>query len=468
MSRKKKSLPILENIEILDAGAEGKTIARVDDMVLFVSNAVPGDIVDVQLTRKKPTFMEGRPVKMHKESDKRVPSFCPYFGTCGGCKWQNVGYEHQLFYKHKQVKDNLERIGHLQLPEMEQILGAPATEYYRNKLEFTFSDRKWLTELQADNDGELDMRGVGFHIPGRFDKIIDIDHCYLQAEPSNSIRNAVKEFTLSKGYDYQNLKFHKGFMRNLLIRTSSNGEVMVVVIFGREEKETREELLNFLKDKFPEITSLMYVINEKLNDSMADQDVILYSGRDHIFEEMEGLKFKIGPKSFYQTNSEQAYNLYKITRDYAGLTGNEVVYDLYTGTGTIANFVASKAKKVVGVEYVPEAIEDAHVNAEINAISNTIFFAGDMKDVLNDAFIETHGRPDVIITDPPRMGMHPDVVATILRARPQKVVYVSCNPATQARDLQMMDADYRITRVRPVDMFPHTHHVENVVLLELR
>lgn len=459
---------MLENVEILDAGSEGKTIARVNDVVVFVTNAVPGDVVDIQVTRKKSTFMEGYPIKIHTKSEKRADAFCPYFGVCGGCKWQNVGYEHQLFYKHKQVKDNLERIGHLELPEMEQILGAPATTYYRNKLEFTFSDRKWLTEVQKDNDGELDMRGVGFHIPGRFDKIIDIDHCYLQAEPSNSIRNLVKEFTLARGYDYQNLKFHKGLLRNLLIRTSSNGEVMVVVVFGRNDETERIELMEHIKSNFPQITSLMYVINEKVNDSLSDQEILLYSGRDHIFEEMEGLKFKIGPKSFYQTNSDQAYNLYKITRDFAGLTGNEVVYDLYTGTGTIANFVSRQAQKVVGVEYVPEAIEDAHVNSEINGISNTLFFAGDMKDVLNDEFIATHGRPDVIITDPPRMGMHPDVVATILRAAPKKVVYVSCNPATQARDLQLMDQQYKISRVRPVDMFPHTHHVENVVLLELR
>ncbi len=466
--RKKKSLPILENIEILDAGSEGKTIARLDEMVIFVTNAVPGDIVDIQVTRKKSTFMEGHPIKLHKPSEKRVESFCPYFGTCGGCKWQNVGYEHQLFYKQKQVKDNLVRIGHLDLPDMEPILAAPKTEYYRNKMEFTFSDRKWLTQVNADNDGDIDMRGIGFHIPGRFDKIIDIDYCYLQDEPSNSIRNAVKKFTLENGYDFQNLKFHKGLMRNLLIRTSSNGEVMVVVIFGRDEEEARVKLLEMLKHEFPVITSLMYIINEKLNDSFGDQDIILYSGRDHIFEEMEGLKFKIGPKSFYQTNSDQAYNLYKITREYAGLTGEEVVYDLYTGTGTIANFVAKSAKKIIGVEYVPEAIEDAHVNSSINNIENTLFYAGDMKDVLNDAFIAEHGKPDVIITDPPRMGMHPDVVATILRAAPQKVVYVSCNPATQARDLQLMDHQYKITRVRPVDMFPHTHHVENVVLLELR
>jgi len=468
MSRKKKSLPILEQVEILDAGSEGKTIARVNEMVLFVTNAVPGDVVDVQLTRKKSTFLEGYPVKIHKKSDQRTDAFCAYFGVCGGCKWQNVGYEHQLYYKQKQVKDNLVRIGHLDIPEMEPILGAPETSYYRNKLEFTFSDRKWLTDNEAGNTGELDMRGLGFHIPGRFDKIVDIDHCYLQAEPSNSIRNAVKKFTLENGYDFQNLKFHKGSLRNLMIRTTSTGETMVVVSFGRDEKELRLELLEFIKTSFPEITSLMYVINEKLNDSMADLDVLLHSGQDYITEEMEGLKFKIGPKSFYQTNSDQAYNLYKITREYAGLTGNEVVYDLYTGTGTIANFVAKKAAKVIGVEYIPEAIEDAKVNANLNGIENTVFFAGDMKDVLTADFIKEHGQPDVIITDPPRSGMHPDVVETILRAEPKRVVYVSCNPATQARDLQLMSHKYEIKRVRPVDMFPHTHHVENVVLLEIR
>ncbi len=467
MSRKKKALPIIEQVEILDAGSEGKTIARVNELVLFVTNAVPGDVVDVQLTRKKSTFLEGYPVKIHKKSEKRAEPFCEYFGVCGGCKWQNVGYEHQLFYKQKQVKDNLERIGHLNLPEMEPILGAPETQYYRNKLEFTFSDRKWLTEQVADNDGTLDMRGVGFHIPGRFDKIIDIDHCYLQAEPSNSIRNAVKKYCLENGYDFQNLKFHKGLMRNLLIRTTSTGETMVVVVFGRDATEQRIALLEFIKSSFPQITALMYVINEKVNDSMADLTVIPYSGQDFITEEMEGLKFKIGPKSFYQTNSDQAYNLYKVTRDFAGLTGNEVVYDLYTGTGTIANFVARNAAKVVGVEYIPEAIADAHHNSELNGLKNTLFFAGDMKDVLTADFIAEHGKPDVIITDPPRMGMHPDVVNTILAASPKKVVYVSCNPATQARDLQLMAHQYKIARVRPVDMFPHTHHVENVVLLEL-
>lgn len=454
----------MENVEILDAGAEGKSIARVNDMVLFVTNAVPGDVMDVQLTRKKPTFMEGHPVKLHKPSPKRVESFCPYFGTCGGCKWQNVGYEHQLFYKQKQVKDNLERIGHLELPPMEDILAAPKTKFYRNKLEFTFSDRKWLTSADSFEEGS-DLRGVGFHIPGRFDKIVDIDMCFLQDEPSNSIRNEVKRFTLENGYDFQNLKFHKGLMRNLMIRTTSTREIMVLVIFGRDEVEPREKLLDFIHTSFPQITSLQYVINEKVNDSFADLDIILYKGRDYILEEMEGLKFKINAKSFYQTNSEQAYNLYKVTRDYAGLKGDEVVYDLYTGTGTIANFVARQAKKVVGVEYVPEAIVDAVENSKMNGIDNTIFFAGDMKDVLTSNFIAEHGKPDVMIVDPPRSGMHPDVVQTILEAAPEKVVYVSCNPATQARDMQMMAHMYKIERVRAVDMFPHTHHVENVALL---
>lgn len=468
MSRKKKSLPVIEGVEIIDAGAEGKSIARVNDMVVFVTQAVPGDQVDLQITRKKSSFMEGYPVKIHRESSDRVEAFCAYFGVCGGCKWQNMSYAAQLKYKQKQVLDHLTRIGHLDLPEIEPIVEAPETQYYRNKLEFTFSDRKWLTESNADNAGDLDMRGLGFHIPGRFDKIVDIDHCYLQAEPSNSIRNAAKKFALENQYDFQNLKFHKGLLRNIIIRTTSTAETMVVVVFGRDEPEPISRMMDHLASQFPDITSLQYIVNTKVNDSIHDLEVHLWKGREYIEELMEGLRFKIGVKSFYQTNAEQAYRLYDLAREYADFKGDEVVYDLYTGTGTIANFIAKSVRKVVGVEYVPEAIEDAKENSRINGVDNVLFFAGDMKDVLTNDFIRTHGKPDVIITDPPRSGMHPDVVKTILDASPQKVVYISCNPATQARDLQLMDEHYVVERVRPVDMFPHTHHVENIVLLTKR
>lgn len=467
MARGKK--PLLENVEIKKIAAEGKSIAYVDEKVLFVPNTVPGDIVDVQVTRKRKSFLEGFIVNVRKYSDIRTEPFCAHFGICGGCKWQNLPYNLQIEFKQQEVIDNLQRIGKVELQNVAPIIGSPNTTYYRNKLEFTFCNKRYLTREEIAEGNELNRTpAVGFHVPGLFDKVIDIDTCYLQAEPSNAIRNFIREYALARDLSFYDIREQSGFLRTLIIRTSSTGEVMVIVTFGREERENREALLRALQEHFPEITSLMYVINEKLNDTITDQDVVCFHGQDHIFEQMEDLKFKIGPKSFYQTNSEQAYNLYFKTRELAGLTGKEVVYDLYTGTGTIANFIARKAQKVVGIEYVPEAIEDAKVNSALNGIDNTLFYAGDMKDVLNEEFIARHGRPDVIITDPPRAGMHKDVVDTILKAAPERIVYVSCNSATQARDLNLMDADYKVMAVQAVDMFPHTHHVENIVLLQRR
>lgn len=459
--------PLLENIEIQKIAAEGKSIAYIEEKVLFVPNTIPGDIVDVQVTRKRKNFMEGFVVKTHKLSDIRVEPFCSHFGVCGGCKWQNLPYEKQLAFKQQEVTDNLQRIGKVELPTISPIIGSEKIRDYRNKLEFTFCSKRFLTREEISRDLDIERTpALGFHVPGLFDKVVDIDTCYLQGSPSNEIRNFIKRFALNNDLSFYNIRDKEGFLRTLIIRTSSTGEVMVIVTFFHENIEKREALLNALVKEFPQITSLMYVINEKANDTITDQEVICYQGNDHIFEEMEGLKFKIGPKSFYQTNSSQAYNLYCKTRELANLTGNETVYDLYTGTGTIANFVARQAKRIVGIEYVPEAIEDATVNSAINGITNTLFYAGDMKDVLNAEFIRQHGHPDVIITDPPRAGMHPDVVQTILNAAPERIVYVSCNSATQARDLQLMDEAYRVTAVQPVDMFPHTHHVENIVLLE--
>jgi 23S rRNA (uracil1939-C5)-methyltransferase len=476
MARKKKQLPILENITITDVAAEGKAIAKVDGLTVFVPYVVPGDVVDIQLGRKKNSYAEGKAIKFHSYSPERAEAFCTHFGVCGGCKWQVLPYDKQLAYKQKQVTDNLTRIGKIELPSLQSppegdlggsILGAPKTTFYRNKLEFTFSNKKWLTETQIKS-GETfnNMNAVGFHIPGMFDKVLDIDKCWLQNDISNQIRNAIRAFCLENNYSFFDLRNQHGLMRTLIIRTSSIGEIMAIVVFYEDDTEKRDKLLAYLAETFPQITSLLYIVNQKANDTITDQQVNVWKGRDHIFEEMEGLRFKIGAKSFYQTNSEQAYNLYKITRDFAQLSGNELVYDLYTGTGTIANFIARSAKKVIGIEYVPEAIEDAKENSHINGIKNTLFFAGDMKNVLNADFIAEHGRPDVIITDPPRAGMHDDVIEAILFAEPQRVVYVSCNPATQARDLSLLDEKYQIVRVQPVDMFPHTHHVENVVLLE--
>lgn len=465
MGRKRK--PAIENLEIVDIAAEGKAIGRYNDVVVFVPQVIPGDVVNIQVNKMRKNYMEGFVTKLVTPSPLRVEPFCEHFGVCGGCKWQHLPYDMQLHYKHKQVVDQLTRIGHLEMPEISPILGSAKVENYRNKLEYTFSSKRWITIEEVETNADIEQpNALGFHIPGMFDKILAIENCHLQSEPSNAIRLAVRDYTLANGYEYFDIRNQNGLMRNLIIRTSTTGEVMVIVVFYYENEERRTPLMNHLKEQFPQITSLQYIVNTKGNDSITDQEVILFSGKDHIIEEMEGLKFKVGPKSFYQTNSEQAYELYKITRDFAGLTGNEVVYDLYTGTGTIANFVASKSKKVVGVEYVPEAIEDAKVNAEINGITNATFYAGDMKDVLNDRFIDENGHPDIIILDPPRAGIHDDVASTILRAMPDRIVYVSCNPATQARDIALLAHAYEVKRVQPVDMFPHTHHVENVVLLD--
>lgn len=459
----------MENVEIIDVAAEGKSIAKVDGMTVFVPFVVPGDVVDIQLTRKRSSFAEGRVVRFTKQSENRIEPFCEYFGTCGGCKWQMLPYEEQIRFKQKQVVDNLTRIGKVELPEISPILGAPDTKFYRNKLEFTFSNKRWLTESEISSDREFtQMNGLGFHIPGMFDKVLDIEKCWLMDDLSNRIRNSVREFCLRNDFSFFDIRNQNGLLRTMIVRNSSIGEWMVIISFYDDDEEKREKLLNHIADSFPQITSLQYVVNQKGNDTIGDLDVIVWKGEDCIYEEMEGLRFKIGPKSFYQTNSKQAYHLYQVAREFAGLTGTELVYDLYTGTGTIANFVAHDAKRVIGIEYVEEAIEDAKVNAQINNIGNTFFFAGDMKDILDEEFIAEHGRPDVIITDPPRAGMHDDVVKTILFADPLRIVYVSCNPATQARDLNLLDPKYRVTRVQPVDMFPHTHHVENVVLLERR
>ena len=472
MSRKKKALPLLERITITDVAAEGKALAKVNDLVVFVPYVVPGDVVDLQVKRKKNKYAEAVAVKFHEYSPQRAEPFCQHYGVCGGCKWQCLTYADQIKYKQKQVTDNLTRIGKVELPEISPILGSEKTEFYRNKLEFTFSDKRWLTEEEVKADVQYDqMNAVGFHIPGAFDKVLAIEKCWLQDDISNQIRNTIRDYAYEHGLAFYNIRNHEGLLRNLMIRTSSTGELMVLLqvrVSDKKDVESTKELLAHVAEKFPQITSLLYVVNNKCNDTINDLDIEVFKGNDHIFEEMEGLRFKVGPKSFYQTNSEQAYNLYKVARDFAGLTGDELVYDLYTGTGTIANFVSRKAKKVIGIEYVPEAIEDAKVNSAINNITNTLFYAGDMKDMLTQDFINEHGRPDVIITDPPRAGMHNDVIDVILFAEPKRIVYVSCNPATQARALQLLDVKYKVVAVQPVDMFPHTHHVENVVLLEKR
>lgn len=469
LGRKKKQLPLYEKVKITDIGAEGKAIARHEGIVLFTTHVVPGDIVDLQVTKKRTKYEEAKVVKIHKYSSDRITAFCEHFEVCGGCKWQYLPYEKQLFYKQKQVVDQLTRLGRIELPGIHSIIGSAQSVYYRNKLEFTFSDRRWLTEEEVKSGEEFDnMSVLGFHIPGMFDKVLDIRKCWLQPDPSNEIRNSVREYALLHNLQFFNLKNRSGFLRNLIVRNTLSGKVMVIVVFFRENIKAREELLDFINKKFPGITSLLYVINEKGNDTITDQEVIVYKGRDYITEEIEGLKFRIGPKSFFQTNSSQTYKLYKVVREFASLTGLENVYDLYTGTGTIANFIAKGAQKVIGIEYVPEAIEDARINSELNNISNATFFCGDMKDILTDKFISENGHPDVIITDPPRAGMSDDVIKAILSASPERIVYVSCNPSTQARDLQLMDHEYKVSQIQPVDMFPHTHHVENVVLLEKR
>ena len=471
MSRKNK-YPIIENVEIIDVGAEGKAIGkaldRENNIIVFVPYVIPGDIVDVQITKKKRNYLEGRAINFRNRSPYRLKPFCSHYGICGGCKWQILPYEKQTFYKQQQIYENLSRIGKIELPEMQPIIGSEKTKYYRNKLEYTFSNRRYLTFEEMDSSEEKEMNALGFHVPRLFDKVIDIEKCYLQDEPSNEIRLAIKGYALEHKLSFFDIRNHNGLLRNLIIRTSSTGEVMVIVAFYENQPENIKALLQFIEKQFPVIISLMYVINQKANDTIADQEIILFAGRDHIFEKMEGLKFKIGPKSFYQTNSEQAYTLYKITRNFAELTGNEIVYDLYTGTGTIANFIAKDAKFVIGLEYIEEAVRDAKINSELNSINNTEFFAGDIKDILNQDFINTKGRPDVIITDPPRAGMHQNVIDSILYAQPHKIVYVSCNSATQARDINLMDNYYKVIKIQAVDMFPHTHHVENVVLLERR
>jgi 23S rRNA (uracil1939-C5)-methyltransferase len=468
--RKKNDRTIFENVTVVDAGAKGKTIGKAPDgRVIFLTNTVPGDVVDVQVNKKRKAYFEGVAKHFHSLSEKRVDPICEHFGTCGGCKWQDMGYEHQLFYKQKEVENNLRRIGHLELPESIPIAGSKKQYFYRNKMEFSFSDSRWLSLDEINSTEEItDRNALGFHIPGMWDKILDIKNCHLQENPSNAIRLATRNFALDNGLSFFNPRNQYGLLRTLMIRTASTGEIMVLIQFFENDKIKRELLLNYLAKTFPEISSLLYVVNRKQNDTIYDQNIICFSGRDHIFEKMEGLKFKINAKSFYQTNSEQAYELYKITRDFAGLTGNELVYDLYTGTGTIAQFIAKKAKMVVGIEAVPEAIADAKANAILNNIDNTVFFAGDMKTIFNSDFIAQNGTPDIIITDPPRDGMHKDVVEQILKIAPKKIVYVSCNSATQARDIEMMKDIYTITKTQAVDMFPQTHHVENVVLLEKR
>ncbi len=468
MGRKQSDKIIFREVTVLDAGAKGVSVAKAEDgRVIFIPNVVPGDVVDVQTFKKRKAYFEGKAIHFHQYSKDRVEPKCSHFGVCGGCKWQNMQYEKQLHYKNNEVYNHLKRIGKIDLPDFEPILGSEKQFYYRNKMEFSFSDSRWLTENEIQQEATFTNRNaLGFHIPKMWDKILDIEHCYLQEDPSNAIRNSIKAFANQHEIPFFNARNQTGILRTLMIRTSSTGEIMVLLQFFKEEKNMREALLNHIKTTFPSITSLLYVINEKGNDTLYDQEIKLFHGRDYILEEMEGLHFSVNAKSFYQTNSEQAFELYKITRDFAGLTGNEIVYDLYTGTGTIAQFVSKKAKKVVGVEAVPEAISEAKENAKRNIIDNCSFFVGDMKVIFTDSFIQQNGKPDVIITDPPRDGMHADVVQQLLKVAPEKIVYVSCNSATQARDLAILDALYKVTRVRPVDMFPQTHHVENVVLLE--
>ncbi|MEY4011975.1 MAG: rRNA ((1939)-C(5))-methyltransferase RlmD, partial [Bacteroidota bacterium] len=469
-ARKNTDKVVFHQIKVLDAGAKGVSVAKAPDgKVVFIPNVVPGDVVDVQTFKKRKAYYEGKAVKFHEFSEHRIEPICEHFGVCGGCKWQNMKYSQQLFYKQNEVKNHLQRIGKIELPEFEPILGSEKQFFYRNKMEFSFSNSRWLTEKEIESTDDLGNRNaLGFHIPKMWDKILDINKCHLQEDPSNAIRNEIRAFANANGLTFFNPRAHEGLLRTLMLRTASTGEIMVLIQFFEDDKANRELILDHIFEKFPQITSLQFVVNNKANDTLYDTDIQLYKGRDYILEEMEGLKFSINAKSFYQTNSDQAYELYKITRDFAGLTGNETVYDLYTGTGTIAQFVSKNAKKVIGVESVPEAISDAKANAKRNEITNCEFFVGDMKVVFNESFIAQHGKPDVIITDPPRDGMHKDVIEQILKIEPQKVVYVSCNSATQARDLALMDEKYKVTRVRPVDMFPQTHHVENVVLLEKR
>ncbi len=468
MRRRKIKQELLSAIPIEKIAAEGKCIARIDGQVIFVSGVAPGDVADLRIVKKKKNFLEAAPVHFHKYSDQRVTPFCEHFSQCGGCKWQHISYATQLEYKQQEVVDQLTRIGKVVLPPISPIMASSKTQYYRNKLEFTFSNKRWLSNEEIKSDNVIKRNGLGFHLPGQFDKILDIKHCYLQEAPSNAIRLALKNFALEHQLEFYDIQNNAGFLRNLIIRTSSVGEIMVIVQVAEDRKRDINAMMNYLQKEFPEVSSLNYIVNTKKNETFHDLDVVCFSGKPYISEKMEDLQFRIGPKSFYQTNSLQAYELYKVARNFAGLTGDEIVYDLYTGTGTIAQFVSKQAKKVVGIEFVESAIEDARSNASLNNIDNCVFYAGDMKDILTADFISKEGKPDVIITDPPRAGMHLDVVQTILSIEPQKIVYVSCNPATQARDLALLDLAYEVKAVQPVDMFPHTYHVENVVLLERR
>jgi 23S rRNA (uracil1939-C5)-methyltransferase len=466
---RRKELPLLEKVTITDIGAEGNALARVDNLVVFVPMLIPGDVVDIKVIRKRKKYLEGRVIKFHEYSPDRITPRCIHFGVCGGCKWQHLPYKLQLHFKEKQVKDNLTRIGKIELPEISPIIGSSEIYMYRNKLEYTFSDKRWLTKEEIISEAKFEREdALGFHIPGLFDKVLDIKECHLQPEPSNSIKNAVRQYAHDNNLQFFDLRAQRGFLRNIVIRNSLEGNVMVIVVFFHEDVEKRTGLLDFLALEFPKITSLMFVINSKRNDSLNDQNPVLYKGEDHLVEELDGLKFRIGPKSFYQTNTRQALVLYRIARKFAELSGKEVVYDLYTGTGTIANYISAYANRVIGIEYVEEAVRDAKINSEINNIHNTSFFAGDMKDVLTESFFTLHGKPDVIITDPPRAGMQEEVIKIVTGSGADRIVYVSCNPSTQSRDLQLLSNNYYVAAVQPVDMFPHTHHVENVVLLKRR
>jgi len=474
MKRASADQKLIPNVLVTDIAEGGKGVGKADGMVIFIDNAVPGDLVDVEIYRKKKNFAEAGIKTFVKASEHRIEPFCEHFGVCGGCKWQHMTYESQLHYKQKSVTDALERLGKVDTSVCEPILPSSETRYYRNKLEFTFSNKRWLTDMDAQDQEAMEMQALGFHIPQRFDKILDIKTCYLQSSPSNEIRNQVREFAIKEGISFYDLKTHQGALRNLIIRTSTTGEVMVIVVFAHANTNQVDAVMNFLKIEFPQITSLLYILNQKLNDTIFDQDIHVFAGRDHIFEQMPGqgassenLKFKIGAKSFFQTNSLQAYELYQIAKQFAEFKGDELVYDLYTGAGTIANFIAGDVRKVIGVEYIETAIDDARINSEINDIHNTAFFAGDIKDMISPQFVREHGKPDVIITDPPRAGMHPDVVQVLLEIESRKIVYISCNAATQARDIALLKEKYKVTKIHPVDMFPHTQHVENVVLLEL-
>ena len=467
MARRKK--PLLEKVEITAIGSEGKALGRVGDKVVFVPMLVPGDVVDVQVTRKRKSYMEGYVVKQHRFSEMRTDPVCSHFGVCGGCKWQHLPYDKQLDFKQQQVVDNFKRLGKFDFPEPARIIGSDNEYFYRNKLEYTFSNRRWFTEKEMGSGDEIShSNALGFHIPGKFDRIVDIEKCWLQDDMSNRIRNSIKEYALRNKLDFYDSREHRGYLRTMVVRTSSTGELMLILNLAYEDREKGDSLLSFIRNSFPEITSLMFVINDKLNDTFNDLDLRLYAGRDHIIEKMGDLKFRVGPKSFFQTNTLQSEKLYSIARDYAGLTGSETVYDLYTGTGSIANYLASGSKKIIGLEYVPEAIEDAKINSRINSIDNAEFFSGDIKDLLTNEFIRKHGRPEVIVTDPPRAGMHEAVVKAILETGAKRIVYVSCNPATQARDISLLTEKYEVSAVQPVDMFPQTHHVENVVLLKLK